>query len=194
MKRKSNNYLDELKCNVYRKGRTIYFFDELSNGSVCEAIKLIQELEEESVKKPIQLIINSDGGSIYDGFALYDKLRNLQCHLSVIGTGVIASMAVVVYLAGEDRYLTENTRLMTHQGETEIEGRTIDIQVEAQEMKIIEENCASIIAERTGQSLNKVKNEIKIADRWISAEQAVDEGYAHEIIRNKRTRRRRKKK
>lgn len=184
---------DLSKVSVYKSGRTIYFFDEINNEAVCECIKFLQELEQESIKKEIKVIINSEGGSIYDGLALYDRLRNVQCPLVIIGTGVVASMAVTVFLAGEERYLTENTRLMTHQARTDAEDmRTVDIQVEAKEMQTLEDMCASIISERTGQKIRKVKNDIRIADRWISANKALDEGYAHEIIKNKRTYRKKK--
>jgi len=184
----------EEKTLVFRKGRTIYFFDDIEGDSVCEAIKLIQEIESETSNKPIQIILNSEGGNCGDGFALYDKIRQSEYEISVIGTGIVASMATIIFLAGDTRVLTENTRLMIHQVQTAGEGKCSDVEIDVKETKIVQNKIIDIISERTGQSRNKIIKEFQKGDRWLSAEEAKEEGYADNVLVNKRTRRRRKKK
>ena len=186
----------EDRALVYRKGRTIYFFDDIEASSVCEAIKLIQDITIESPKskQPIEFIINSEGGNCYDGLALYDALRQSDYEIVTIGTGIVASMALIIFLAGDQRLVTENTRLMNHQMSTGVEGKVTDVGIDYNEAKALDEVMNEIISERTGITLHKLKKEIRIGDRWFTAEQAADEGYADEVIQNKHPRRRRKKK
>jgi len=184
----------EDKSLVYRVRRTIFFFDEVKAESVLEAIKLINEIEADNSTKPIEFVINSVGGSCYDGLALYDRLRQSECKIITIGTGLVASIALLVFLAGEVRFVTENVRLLNHQGYTEIAGKTSDVEIDYKELKKLEDMVNSEISDRAGITLSKVLRDIKIGDRWFGAEQAIEEGYAHELIKNKRTRRKRKRK
>lgn len=183
----------DVKTLVRRLGRTIYFFDEVCEESVCEAMVLLRMLEQEN-KKPIEIIIDSPGGSCYDGFALYDALRSSECQILTVGTGIIASMAVTLLLAGDERELTENARVMNHQVSTYIEGRMTDAEIDVIETKILEGMLLDIISERTGISIKTLKSERKIGDRYLSADQCITEGYADKMIINKRSPRRRKKK
>lgn len=184
----------EEKTLVFRKGRTIYFFDEIAADSICEAIKLLQEIENESSNKPINIILKSEGGDCYDGFALYDKIRQSEYDIIITGTGIVASMATIVFLAGDTRILTENTRLMIHQVYTGSEGKCSDAKIDIKETETLQNRIIDIISERTGQSRSKITKEFKIGDKWLSAEEAKEDGYADEILINIRTRRRRKKK
>lgn len=176
---------------VYKSGRTIYFFEEVSNQSVCRAIIHMDELEKES-QKPIHFVINSNGGDIYSGLALYDRVRRSTCEVHTVGTGFVASMAVIVFLAGDKRYITETCTLLNHQGSTEIYGKVNDIKIEFEETNRVEEICTEIIASHTGLPIRKIKNDIKIGDDYINPERAVAEGFAHEIMKNQRIVRKRR--
>ena len=81
----------EDKILVYRKDRTIYFFDDVEAASVGEAMKLLQEIEEETSTKPIKIIVNSEGGDCYNGLAMYDRIRQSEYHIITEGTGIVAS-------------------------------------------------------------------------------------------------------
>lgn len=184
----------EEKVLVYRRGRTIYFFDEVQASSVCEAIRLLQEIEsEKSSSKPIQIVIKSEGGDCYDCLALYDTIRRSEYHIETVGTGLIASAATIIFLAGDERFLTENTRVMVHQPSTEVEGKASDVEIDVIETKNLANIFNDIISDRTGQNLNKIRKEMKSGDKWLSASEAVDEGYADKVIMNKKTPRRRRK-
>ena len=187
-----NDYSD--KVNVRKIGRTIYFFDEVSPDSVCEAIYLLQVLEAESTEEPIQMIICSGGGDCYDGFALYDKMRSSKCLISTVGSGIVASMAVILFLAGDRRYVTENARLMNHQVSTYLEGRMEDAVIDINETKALEDMLLLVISERTGRSIKKLIKERQKGDRFLSAMDSVNEGYAEAVILNKPNKKRRRKK
>lgn len=174
-------------------GRTIYFFSDVNEEAVCEAIYLIRTLELESTKKPIELHISSCGGSCYDGLALYDKLRSSECHIITVGSGLVASMGVPIFLAGDERIVTENIRMMNHKTTTGVEGNISDVEVDVREVRFLEENILELMSERTGRSITSLRNETKTTARYLSAEDCVKEGYADTIIINKRTRRRKKK-
>lgn len=179
---------------VYREGRTIYFFDEIDEDSICEAIRLLDKIESEGRKKEIKIIISSIGGNCYDGLALYDRIRQSECNILTLGTGLVASMALIVFLAGDERQITENTRLLNHQVSIEdFSGRVVDMKIESKEVEELDDIIVEIISERTGQSIKKLRNETRPGDRWITAEQAVENGYADELIKNTRTYRRRKR-
>ena len=181
------------KPRVEKDGRTIYFFGEVTTESACQVIMYLDALEREAVNKPITIKMNSVGGTEYDGLAIYDAIRRCQCEIITIGTGLIASMGVPIFLAGDIRYLSENCSLMNHQGSDEIEGRLADLKITVAEISTIENIIVDIMAERLGQSAHKVRNDIKIGDQYLRAHQALEEGYAHEILPNRKTRRRRKK-
>jgi ATP-dependent Clp protease protease subunit len=186
------DYTEDRRILVSRMGRTIYFFDEINSDSVCETIKLLHQIETEAKNKPIEIVISSVGGDVYDGLGLYDKIRQSQCEIITVGTGLVASMAVIIYLAGDRRSITENTRFMVHQAKGWAEGKPTELIVDAKEIGNLEEITLDIVAERTGQSIKKLRNEIKVSNKYLTAEQCIDEGYAHELIINKRTRRRKK--
>lgn len=169
------------RVNVSRNGSTIYFFDDIDSNSVAEAIKYIDLLESQKIKK-ITIILNSCGGEEYSGLALYDRMRASTSRFTIIGTGFIASMALIVYLGGDRRIATKNARFLNHQGSTEIGGKATDIKIESQEMETMENICVNIMAERTKQDPKKLKNSIKIGNKYMSASEAKAQGFVHEII------------
>jgi len=176
---------DEQMChpNVYVLNRTLYFFDDVSSSSVCEAIRWLDALENQSKKKPIEIIICSGGGECYAGLALYDRIRRLKCSNCIVGTGIVASMAFVIFLAGEQRYLMPNCISMNHQIASNQGGRLEDLKIEVEECKRIEKMILKIISERTGQSVKAIEKSISKGSDYITPERAIKEGIAHKIIR-----------
>lgn len=168
--------------SIYRQGRSLYFFDEINNYTVAEALRLLQTMVCEAPKKPVQIILNTPGGSVYDGLAFYDYLRYLSCPLMIIGTGLVASMGVIIILAGDKRCVTKNTRLMSHQISTQVQGKVSDVKIDYDETKELEKICDGIIAERTGQSLKVIQFELKKGDKYFGAEEALKRGYIQKII------------
>ena len=167
---------------VYRVGTTIYFFDEVDGASVCEAIKMIDAIEREKKATELTLILNSGGGSIYDGLALYDRLRTCTLPVTTIGLGMVASMAFIIFVAGDKRICTKRVRFLNHQAKISISGRVADIDIEQAETKMIEDMCIEIIATRTKLNPQKQKKDTKAGDKYIGADEALKTGIVHEII------------
>jgi ATP-dependent Clp protease protease subunit len=178
---------ENLKCNVSVEDRTIYLFDEINECSVLEAIKNIDYLFKKNSNKTIQIVLSSCGGLCYEGLALYDKIRNCPCPIEIVGTGLIASMGTIIYLAGDKRYSTENASFMTHGlflgG---FGGKLEDIQIEVAESKRLEDVLIKIIAEKTNSNVKDIKKQSGKKDYWMSADVALKEGYVHSIIKNKK--------
>jgi ATP-dependent Clp protease, protease subunit len=167
---------------VYCIERRIYMFDEICDASVCEMIKILDVLELQNPKKPIEILLSTPGGDVYSGLALYDRIRYSKCKICIVGTSLVASMGVLILLAGTERYMTKTARLMTHQISTTMQGKLTDVKIDYDELKKVDKLCNTIVAERTGQSIKKVENEIKGGDKYISVEEALKTGYIHKII------------
>lgn len=181
-KKQESQYEPPNHTLVYRVGSTIYFFDEVLGSSVCEAIKFIDAIEKENKAKHITLVINSGGGNIYDGLSLYDRIRACKLPVTTIGTGLVASMAFIIFLGGDKRICTKRVRFLNHQAKISLEGRVADIDIEQAETKMVEDMCIDIIATRTNLTPKKQKKDTKLGDKYIGAEEALKTEIVHEII------------
>ena len=185
---------DEDTVVVFREGRTIYFFDEVDDESVCEAIRFLDKIESENSTKEITIKLNTGGGGCYDGFALYDRIRQSPCNIVMIGSGLIGSMGLIIFLAGDERRLSENARILNHQVSLEeFSGRNSDLKIEQKELDTLNNMYTDIVSERTGQTIKKLVGDVLPGDKYFGSEYAVDNGYADEIIKNTRTYRRKKR-
>lgn len=193
LSKKKRSDSDDDRINVYRQNRSILFFHAINGESVSEFFKLLTEIEKDKSTKPIEIIINSEGGHIYDGLAMYDRIRQSEHTVHTKGTGTISSMALIVFLAGDYRSCTTNTTFMNHQGTDDSEGKVSDLEISLKENKRLEDLCVSIISEHTSQPLNKIKKEIRLGDRYFDSQLALDEGYVHEVVPNKKIIRKRRK-
>lgn len=194
-RRKRKEDKEEENVIVYRRDRTIYFYDEVNDESVCEAIIFIDEIEKENSSKEITIKLNTGGGSCYDGLALYDRIRQSPCNIVIIGSGLIGSMGLIIFLAGDERRLSENARLLNHQVSIDdFSGRNSAFKIEQKELDLLNEINIEIVSERTGQSIKKLNSETLPGDKYFNAEFAVENGYADEIIKNTRTYRKKKNK
>lgn len=168
--------------NVHCQGRTIYLFDGINENTVCEVIKILDVLETQSKKKPIEILLNSLGGDCYSGLALYDRILRSKCTICIIGMGCVASMAYIVFLAGKYRYMCKNCIAMNHQISANPEGKLGDLKIEVDECKRIEKQCLQIVAERTGQTVKNIERQISKGNDYITPERALKEGIIHRII------------
>ncbi len=181
-KDQENEYSPNRAVLVFRDNNVISFYDEVDSASVCEAIRCIDVVEANKKFTHVTFIINSGGGEIYNGLALYDRIRACKKPVIMIGTGFIASMAFVLFLAGDRRLCTKNARFLNHQSCMQISGRVTDIEIEQAEIKLIENLCIDIISERTLLTSKKLKHDTKLGDVYIGAEDALKMGIVHEII------------
>lgn len=175
---------------VHLEANIIYFFDEMNGPAVMEAIRFIDLLEASGEYDKIIFKLNSGGGSIYDGLCLYDRLRECKLDIVMVGTGLVGSMAFVVYLAGDMRYCSENVRFLNHQAKAGFDGKDLteaQIKIEAEETKVLETIGVNIIASRTLLTPKVIKNSIKLGDKYIGAKDALSMGIVHEIIKENDT-------
>lgn len=132
---------------------------------------------------PIKLYINSQGGHVEAGDTIHDFIKFIRPDVHVIGTGWVASAGITIFLAAkkENRYALPNTRFMIHQPLGGVRGQATDIEIEAREIIRMLERVNKLIADATGQPLEKVK---KDTDRnfWMSPSEALDYGIVGKII------------
>jgi ATP-dependent Clp protease, protease subunit len=126
---------------------------------------------------PIKLIINSPGGHVESGDTIHDLIQFIASPVAVIGTGWVASAGTHIFLGApkERRFCLPNTRFLIHQPSGGAGGKASDIAIQAQEIIKMRERLGRIIAERTGQSLERVMKDID-RDYWMSIEEAKDYG------------------
>lgn len=166
------------------KARTVLLFGPI-NMKVAQSITAqLLALAVES-QDDIRLIINSPGGHVDAGDTIHDMVRFVGPRVKILGTGWVASAGCHIYLAAakENRYCLPNTRFMIHQPLGGTGGRATDIAIEAKEIIRMRGRLNQIIADETGQSLEKVE---KDTDRnfWMTAEEARDYGIVTHIIRH----------
>ena len=143
-------------------------------------------LQSEDPKKDIDLYINSPGGAVTAGMAIYDTMQMLSCNVRTYCLGQAASMGAVLLAAGTKgkRYALPNARIMIHQPAGGSEGTASDIKIQAQEILRIRENLYEILARHTGQSLEKIENDSD-RDYFMSAQQAKEYCLVDKILEPK---------
>jgi ATP-dependent Clp protease, protease subunit len=144
-------------------------------------------LESEEPEKDINLYINSPGGDITSLFAIYDTMQYIKCDVSTIVMGQAASAAAVLLLAGTQgkRYALPHARILLHQPHGGAQGQAVDIEIQAKEIIRYRRLLDEIIAEHTGQPLEKVGKDTD-RDYILTAEQAKDYGVVDEVISTRR--------
>ncbi len=150
---------------------------------VCSKLLL---LEQDSESKPITLYINSPGGDVDAGFAVFDMARFIAAPVRCISAGLAASAAVVVLLAApkQRRLSLPNSRFLMHQPSAGVRGSIADIRIEAKEIIKMRQRINELIARETGQPVEKVENDTR-RNYWMSAEEAREYGLIERIIRSK---------
>ena len=165
------------------KSRQIVVSGEVNEDLVEKIVKQLLVLEADS-DKPIYLYIDSPGGSIDDGFGLYDMIRFIKAPVYTIGMGLIASMGVTLFLSvpKERRFSLPNSHFLIHQplmGGSR--GVATDIEITAQEITKARETLTQLIADATGKEFETVKKDTE-RDHWLTAKEALDYGIAGKII------------
>mgnify|MGYP001435273393 CR=1 FL=1 len=153
--------------------------DTMANLVVAQLIYL----ESEDPDKDISVYINSPGGVIYSGLAIYDAMQYIKPQVSTICVGFAASMAALLLCAGATgkRYALPNSRVMIHQPLGGAEGQAADIEIQAREILRLREVTNGIITRHTGQPLEKVTHDVD-RNYWMSAQEAKEYGIVDEII------------
>ena len=165
------------------KDRIIFLTGEINDQIADLVVAQLLFLESEDPDKDIQIYINSPGGSVSAGFAIYDTMQYIKPHVSTICVGLAASMGAFLLLAGEKgkRYALPNADIMIHQPLGGAQGQAADIQIHAEKILKTRDQLNRIIAERTGQPLEKVERDTD-RDFFMSAEEGKAYGIIDDVI------------
>lgn len=163
--------------------RIIFLGEEVNEMTANVVVAQLLHLANENPDKDIQLYINSPGGSVYDGLAIYDTMQYIAPDVQTIGIGLQASMGAFLLSSGAKgkRFVLPNARVMIHQPSSGTRGKVTDQEISLRESITLKERLATIMADNTGQKLDKIKADME-RDYWLSAADAVAYGLADEVI------------
>ena len=165
------------------KDRIIFIDDEINDATASLVVAQLLFLESEDPDKDINIYINSPGGSITAGMAIYDIMQYIRPDVSTICVGMAASMAAFLLSAGTKgkRYVLPNSEVMIHQPLGGAKGQAEDIKIAAEHILKIRSKMNSILAANTGQPLEKVEQDTD-RDNYLDAEEAVAYGLADKVV------------
>lgn len=163
--------------------RIIVLSDEVNDVTASLVVAQLLFLESENPDKDIQLYINSPGGSVSSGMAIYDTMQFIKCDVSTICMGMAASMGAFLLAAGAKgkRFSLPNSEIMIHQPLGGARGQATDIQIQAEQILKIKDKLNRILSQRTGQPLEKVIADTE-RDNYMSAQEALEYGLIDKIM------------
>ena len=166
--------------------RIIMLSDEVNDATASLVVAQLLYLEGQDPDKDIHLYINSPGGSITAGMAIYDTMQYIKCDVSTICIGMAASMGAFLLAAGAKgkRYALPNSEVMIHQPLGGMQGQASDIKIHADRIIKMREKLNTILAERTGQTLEKVTADTD-RDNFLSAYEACEYGLIDKVIEHR---------
>ena len=169
--------------------RTVLIAGAIDTGMARRVINQLLLLEANDPAAPVTLLMNSPGGSVTDGFAIYDMIRFVRPRVRIVCTGLAASIATVILASAdkEDRLALPHTRLMIHQPliPANVYGPASDLEITAKEIIKTRERVNRILAEATGQDYDIVDRDTQ-RDYWLTAQEAVEYGLVTRVV-TKRT-------
>ena len=165
------------------KDRIIFLGEEVSDASASVIVAELLFLEAEDPEKDIQLYINSPGGSVTAGMAIYDTMHFIKCDVSTICIGMAASMGAFLLAGGTKgkRLALPNAEIMIHQPSGGSQGQATEMQIAAEHILKIRKNLNQILADNTGRPLEEIALATE-RDNWKSAEEAKEFGLIDEVI------------
>lgn len=165
------------------KDRIVFLGDAIDDGIANTVIAQLLFLESEDKEKDIKLYINSPGGSVTSGMAIYDTMQYIKPNVVTICLGIAASMAAVLLAAGAKgkRFALPNAEIMIHQLMGGAEGQVTDVKIRAERMIKLRERLDAILAKHTGQSVKQISQDTE-RDYFMDPEEAMKYGLVDKII------------
>ncbi len=163
--------------------RIIFLTGEINDASANVVVAQLIYLEGKNPDKDISLYINSPGGSVSAGLAIFDTINYIKCDVCTICVGLAASMGAFLLASGTKgkRYALPNSEIMIHQPLGGAQGQASDIEIQAKHIQHIKSKLNTVLSERTGQDLKKVEKDTD-RDYYMTAEQAKEYGLVDEIF------------
>ena len=168
------------------KERIVFLGEEVNETTANLIVAQMMFLEAEDPEKDIHFYINSPGGSVTDGFAIYDTMHYVKCDVATYCIGMAASMGAFLLAGGEKdkRFVLPNAEIMIHQPSGGAKGQATEIEIVAKQILRTKDRINKILAENTGQPVKKVAADTE-RDNWMSAEEALEYGIVDKIITNR---------
>lgn len=167
------------------KERIIFLGEEVNEHTANLVVAQLLHLAYEDPKKDISLYINSPGGSVYDGLAIYDTMQFIKPDVATFGIGLQASMGAFLLSSGAKgkRFVLPNSRVMIHQPSSGTRGKITDQEITLREGIALKKRLNEILAKNTGQKLSKIEKDVD-RDFWMSADESVEYGLADKVVKH----------
>ena len=180
------SYDGERAFDIYSrllKERIIFLGEDVNEHTANIVVAQLLHLAYEDPDKDISLYINSPGGSVYDGMAIYDTMQFIKPDVATYGIGLQASMGAFLLSSGTKgkRHVLPNSRVMIHQPSAGTLGKVTDMEITLRETIRIKQLLNEILAKNTGQKLAKIEKDVD-RDFWMDAKEAVEYGLADKVI------------
>ena len=163
--------------------RIVFLGEEVNDTTASLVVAQLLYLEAQDPDKDIQLYINSPGGSVTAGMAIYDTMQYIKCDVSTICVGMAASMGAFLLSAGAKgkRIALPNAEVMIHQPSAGTKGKVTDMEIDVEHFLRIKQRLNKILAENVGQTEEQVKADYE-RDKWLTAEEAKEYGIVDKVI------------
>jgi ATP-dependent Clp protease protease subunit len=178
--------LGERSYDIYSRllnDRIVFLSDEVNDVTASLVVAQLLYLEAQDPDKDISLYINSPGGSISAGMAIYDTMNFIKCDVSTICVGMAASMGAFLLAAGAEgkRFALPNSEIMIHQPLGGAQGQASDIKIQAEHILKIRKKLNEMLAKKPGKSIEEIERDTD-RDNWLSADEAKDYGLIDKVI------------
>lgn len=166
------------------KDRIIFLGEQVNDATASLVIAQLLYLEHEDPEKDIKLYINSPGGSVTAGLAIYDTMQYVKCDVSTMCVGLAASMGAFLLTAGTKgkRFALPNSQIMIHQPLGGVQGQATDIKIHTEWLLKIKDNLNKALSENTGQPLEKIELDVE-RDFFMSADDAQEYGLIDKVMK-----------
>ena len=169
------------------KSRTVIISQQVNSELSAKVLNQLVLLEQEDPKQGITVFINSPGGEIFSGFAIFDMLKFIECPITTVVTGFAASMGSVLSLAADEgrRFAMPQAKIMIHQPMLMgYQGRAADCEIQAKEILKTRDHLINLYSEQTGKDYAEIKQAID-RDNWFTSEEAMEFGLLDRIVKNR---------
>ena len=185
-KNKENKEMEDLASKLL-KSRTVVISQQVDAELTAKVLSQLVLLEQEGNEEPVTVFINSPGGEIFSGFAIFDMLNFIACPVTTIVTGFAASMGSILSMAADKgrRFAMPQAKIMIHQPLLMgYQGRASECEIQAREILKTRDHLVKLYSEQTGKSREEIKKALD-RDNWFTAEEALEYGLLDKVVHSR---------
>ena len=185
-KNKENKEIEDLASKLL-KSRTVVISQQVDAELTAKVLSQLVLLEQEGHEEPVTVFINSPGGEIFSGFAIFDMLNFIACPVTTIVTGFAASMGSILSMAADKgrRFAMPQAKIMIHQPLLMgYQGRASECEIQAREILKTRDHLVKLYSEQTGKSREEIKKALD-RDNWFTAEEALEYGLLDKVVHSR---------